>query len=254
MPALSPSVAPGMRTHSDVADGCAVDDEAAAPATLFKTRVKWGWTSIASSLGDKCAVRSVQFDNLDTSEVKGDDVDERVDELETEREMCARVEQGASESGLQEDLLFLNDVRKHQVERATDAFVAESLQLLEACEDRRASPHMWGDVFGPVTPVYDGEQLPADDDAVAAAAGAAGLPASETNPSDASARVEELLNVLPDVAECAPAAPSSSRAWHRKHQKLELHNLAQHDFTQNITPLTTFDVRTHEPRHLSMDA
>ena len=67
LPDLSPSVAPGMRTHSDVADGCAVGNEAAAPATLFKTRVKWGWNSIAASLGDECAVRSVQFECLTTS-------------------------------------------------------------------------------------------------------------------------------------------------------------------------------------------
>jgi hypothetical protein len=71
LPDPSPSVAPGMRTNSDVEFGCAVDDEAAAPSTLFKKRVKWGWNSIAASLGDECAVRSVQFDNLDTSEVKG---------------------------------------------------------------------------------------------------------------------------------------------------------------------------------------
>jgi hypothetical protein len=152
LPDLSPSVAPGMRTHSDVADGCAVGNEAAAPATVFKTRVKWGWNSIAASLGEECAVRPIQFDNLDTSEVKGGDGDERVDELESEREMGARVELGASESGLQEDLLFANDVHMYQCERAADVLVAESLQLIEA-RDANPNPNVWGGVFGPELPL-----------------------------------------------------------------------------------------------------
>ena len=244
LPDLSPSVAPGMRTHSDVEFGCAVDDEAAAPATLFKKRVKWGWNSIAASLGDKGAVRYVQFDNLDTSEVKGGDGDERVDELESEREMCARVEQGASESGLQEDLLFANDVLRHQCERAADVLVSETLPFIEGC-DANPNPNVWGGVFGAELPVYDAEQLPAadDDDAVAGAAGAAGaagLPASESNPSDAGELAAELLNPLPGVADCAPTGPSSSSRV-RKHPKteLELQNLATVANARNFATATT---------------
>ena len=73
-PPLSPSAVPGARTHDDMQDVDSEAQRAAAPATLYRQRVKWSWDSVASLFDEAGAVRSVNFDNLDTSEVKGDAV------------------------------------------------------------------------------------------------------------------------------------------------------------------------------------
>ena len=231
-PPLSPSAVPGARTHDDMQDVDSEAQRAAAPATLYRERVKWSWDSVASLFDEAGAVRSVNFDNLDTSEVKGDDDDERMDQLETERETCARVEQGASESGLQDDLLAANDVLKHQVEKATDAFVAESVQLVEACEDAGQAP-LWGAVFGRDA-VPDLVELPSDlaeEGAAAAAtvAAAAGHVPSETNQSSEASVPYEGERHMP-----RSAPPSSSRARFRKPPDLGLLNLATVANVHNI--------------------
>ena len=63
-------------------------------------------------------VRSFTWDGNDTTRVKGEDSEETP---ETDRESDARVEQAARATRLQDDLLFLNDVVRQQVQQASDS-------------------------------------------------------------------------------------------------------------------------------------
>ena len=49
----------------------------------------------------------------------------------TEKEASARVEQAAHEGGLQEDLLWANDVRDEEQQRAVDQFLTDCVQVSE---------------------------------------------------------------------------------------------------------------------------
>lgn len=228
LPPPSPSADAGARTHGDVnVDG---GQQTVPPATLFSRRVKWSCSSIATGLSEATAVRSIEFENLDTSQVKGDDDDERLDELDTYREFCARVEQGASETGLQDNLLFLNDVLKDQVDKATEAFIAESVQLVEACDDPREAP-LWGAVFNGGEAAEEEEQPQVreveEGDSAAAAA-------SKTTPSsEGSAAAEAELEQQKEAG--SPSASTSSRAWYKKHHNLDLHDTATVANVRNMT-------------------
>ena len=78
------------------------------PDTISKTKVKWTWQRFDCT--DVGAVRrSLTLDVHDADQVKGDDLMEETPI--TEKEASARTEQAAYEGGLQEDLLWANDVR-----------------------------------------------------------------------------------------------------------------------------------------------
>ena len=78
--------------------------KSSGPGTFFQARV----TTRQS--------RSFSSDGHDTSQVKGDDSEEK-----TESESDARIEQAARATRLQDDLLFLNDVVRQQVQQASDS-------------------------------------------------------------------------------------------------------------------------------------
>ena len=99
----------------------------AVPDTLFMSRVKWSWGLLVGAGANAC-IQSLTFDQHDTSAVKGDGDDFAEDLAETEKEACARVEEAAHINGLQEDLLFVNDVMKQQVAQAAETFMTDSVQ------------------------------------------------------------------------------------------------------------------------------
>ena len=107
-PAASPSPQAG-----DRASGA----QQAPPETLFKQKVKWSWHCLSGTRDAQC-VRSFTWDGNDTTRVKGDDSEETP---ETDRESDARIEQAARATRLQDDLLFLNDVVRQQVQQASDS-------------------------------------------------------------------------------------------------------------------------------------
>ena len=94
-----------------------VGAQQAPPETLFKQKVKWSWHCLSGTRGAQC-VRSFTWDGNDTTRVKGDDSEETP---ETDRDSDARIEQAARATRLQDDLLFLNDVVRQQVQQASDS-------------------------------------------------------------------------------------------------------------------------------------
>ena len=94
----------------------------APPDTHFKSKVKWTWQRFdRSHVG---AMRRSLTADLDASQVKGDDEMEMGDPRSmSEREACARVEQAAHEGGLQEELLWANDVTDVEQQQAVDTMV-----------------------------------------------------------------------------------------------------------------------------------
>ena len=105
------------------------------PATLYKKKVKWILDFFRAQNGGRFE-RSCVHDDLDTSRVKGEHTEGLFSgELdETDKETAARVEEEAFTAGHQDDALFSDDVLKAEVEKTTDAFVAESVQVAETLQ------------------------------------------------------------------------------------------------------------------------
>ena len=110
------------------------------PATLYKQKVRWSLDFLGAKKDDSFE-RACEFEDLDTSRVKGENTEDLSGELdETDKETASRVEGEAFDVGLQDDVLFNNDVLKGEVDRATDDFVAESIQAAETLEEDDVLP------------------------------------------------------------------------------------------------------------------
>ena len=125
----SSSRAASPRPSAEMADGGEGEGRSQPPPdTICKTKVKWTWQRFDRT--DVGAVRrSLTLDVHDADQVKGDD---NMQETPiTEKEASARTEQAAYEGGLQEDLLWANDVRDEEQQRAVDRFLTDCVQVSE---------------------------------------------------------------------------------------------------------------------------
>ena len=105
----------------------------AVPSTIYKQKVRWSLDFLDSS---NDLHRASVFEELDASLVKGDVTDGLSGVLdETEKAHASRVEEEAFQVGHQDDILFNNDVVRREVEKASDAFVMDSIQVAETLEE-----------------------------------------------------------------------------------------------------------------------
>ena len=125
----SSSRAASSRPSPEMADGGEGEGRSQPPPdTISKTKVKWTWQHFdRTNVG--AVRRSLTLDVHDANQVKGDDGAE--DTPMTEKEASARTEQAAHEGGLQEDLLWANDVRDEEQQRAVDRFLTDCVQVSE---------------------------------------------------------------------------------------------------------------------------
>ena len=125
----SSSRAAAPRPSPEMADGGEGEGRSQPPPdTISKTKVKWTWQHFdRTNVG--AVRRSLTLDVHDANQVKDDDNTEETPM--TEKEASARVEQAAHEGGLQEDLLWANDVRDEEQQRAVDQFLTDCVQVSE---------------------------------------------------------------------------------------------------------------------------
>ena len=125
----SGSRAASPRPSAEMADGGEGEGRSQPPPdTISKTKVKWTWQHFdRTNVG--AVRRSLTLDVHDANQVKDDDLTEETPM--TEKEASARTEQAAHEGGLQEDLLWANDVRDEEQQRAVDQFLTDCVQVSE---------------------------------------------------------------------------------------------------------------------------